>query len=134
MPGRWLEVGPPRSPRGAGWALPPLNAMAMSFSSTLEADAFTSSPAFWSTAMTSLLEIPRSLAISWTRFFAIYVPSLVMPIRAFDRCTERSLEAAAPLRDRRALRVRTQVCAASGRPAVRIGHDPIARAHEAQQL
>src|SRR5436305_15315891 len=108
--------------------------MAMSFSSTLEADAFTSSPAFCRTAMTSLLEIPRSFAISWTRFFAMPAPSLVMPQRAYDPCSERPLEAAAPLRDRRALRVGAQVRAAPRRPAVRIGHDSVAHAHEAQQL
>src|SRR5436305_5346641 len=46
------------------------NALAMSRSSTLEAAAFTSKPACCRVARTSLLEIPRSLAISWTRFFA----------------------------------------------------------------
>ena len=45
----------------------------MSFSSTLEAAAFTSKPAAWSLASTSLLGMPRSFAISWTLFFAISV-------------------------------------------------------------
>jgi hypothetical protein len=36
----------------------------MSFSSTLEAEALTLRPAFWSTAITSLEEIPFSFAIS----------------------------------------------------------------------
>src|SRR3954469_19350514 len=108
--------------------------MAMSFSSTLEADAFTSSPAFCSTARTSLLEIPRSFAISWTRFFAIYVTSLVGHIRTFDVRVERPLEAAAPLREACALPLRTQVGAPPDRPPLGIGHDPTPRTHEAQQL
>ena len=56
-------------------ASPPLdaspNARATSASSTLEAAALTSKPAAWSLASTSLLVMSRSLAISWTRFFAI---------------------------------------------------------------
>src|SRR3954453_3713461 len=54
--------------------------------------------------------------------------------RAFDPCPEGPLEAAPPLCNRRTLRVGAQVGAASGRPSVGIGHDTIARAHEAQQL
>jgi hypothetical protein len=48
-----------------------LNARAMSRSSTLEAAAFTSRPAACRVARTSFEGIPRSFAISWTRFFAI---------------------------------------------------------------
>src|SRR3954463_3010452 len=98
--------------------------MAMSFSSTLEADAFTSSPAFCSTAMTSLLEIPRSFAISWTRFFAIQFQTVAVPLiaagpggpkprhgrlgvfgtsRTFEVRAERRIEAAPPLREACAL-------------------------------
>ena len=39
--------------------------------STVEAAAFTSSPAAWSWSSTSLLDRPCSLAISWMRFFAM---------------------------------------------------------------
>ena len=49
----------------------PSKATAMSFSSTLDAAAFTSKPAAWSLTSTSLLGMPRSFAISWTLFFAI---------------------------------------------------------------
>jgi len=47
----------------AGAAPPFENAAAASLSSTLEAATFTSSPAAWRMTRTSLLEIPRSLAI-----------------------------------------------------------------------
>jgi hypothetical protein len=60
---------------GSAVASPPpffaLKARSISASSTLEAAALTSRPAAWSTARTSFEEIPRSLAISWTRFLAI---------------------------------------------------------------
>ena len=48
--------------------------LAASSSSTLEAATLTSRPALRRTSSASLLVIPRSLAISWTRFFAIGEP------------------------------------------------------------
>ena len=57
---------------GAFVAVAPLpNAFAASASSTLEAGAVTPRPAFWRISRASFEVIPRSLAISWTRFFAI---------------------------------------------------------------
>ncbi len=57
---------------GAFVAVAPLpNAFAASPSSTLEAAAVTPRPAFWRISRASFEVIPRSLAISWTRFFAI---------------------------------------------------------------
>jgi len=53
-------------------AVAPLpNAFAASASSTLEAAAVTPRPAFWRISRASFEVIPRSFAISWTRFFAI---------------------------------------------------------------
>ena len=57
---------------GALVAAAPLpNAFAASASSTLEAGAVTPRPAFWRISRASFEVIPRSLAISWTRFFAM---------------------------------------------------------------
>jgi hypothetical protein len=57
---------------GAFVALAPFaKAFAASASSTLEEAVVTSSPAFFSAARASFEVIPRSFAISWTRFFAI---------------------------------------------------------------
>ena len=57
---------------GAFVAVAPLpNAFSASASSTLEAGAVTPRPAFWRISRASFEVIPRSLAISWTRFFAI---------------------------------------------------------------
>ena len=39
--------------------------------STVDAAALTSTPAAWSLSSTSLVDMPRSLAISWMRFFAM---------------------------------------------------------------
>ena len=61
---------------GASLSAPFENARATSRSSTLEAAAFTSRPARWSTAMTSFEGIPFSFAISCTRFFAMNRPIL----------------------------------------------------------
>jgi hypothetical protein len=60
----------------AGWpaasATAPLpNAFAASASSTLDAGAVTPRPAFWRISRASFEVIPRSFAISWTRFFAM---------------------------------------------------------------
>ena len=81
-----LRVGAP-SPAGfsaaapAGSAVAPLpKARAASASSTLEAGAVTPRPAFWRTARASFEVIPRSFAISWTRFFAIPELSLWSPV------------------------------------------------------
>src|SRR5215213_2736571 len=68
------------SSAGAGAAAPLPNARTASSSSTLDAATFTSRPALRRTSRASLLEIPRSFAISWTRFLAIRELSLWSPV------------------------------------------------------
>src|SRR5215213_572642 len=79
------------------------NARAASSSSTLEAATFTSRPALRRTSRASLLEIPRSFAISWTRFLAIGELSLWSPV-ALLPAPERPARALCPQRGYRRTR------------------------------